>query len=115
MINIRIVSAKLTAFLLIFLLSPIHSAWSEDSDVEELKAQQQKLRELLDRIGETQDLRGKQRDTLRKLEKQMSCNWELINDYDSCEEKHRQDLEAHIKCKQKAKAKATECLTSVTE
>ena len=100
---------------MIVFLNPVGLAWSESTDTDELRAQQQKLRGLLDRIGEAQELRGEQHTTLRKLEKQMSCNWGLIQDYDICEQKYKDNLEAHVSCKQEAKKKAVECLSSSSE
>ena len=105
----------LAIFLIIVFLIPAGNAWSENSNTEELRAQQQQLKELLDRIGEAQDQRGKQREMLIKLEKQMSCNWELIQDYDNCELKHKDNLEEHVNCKREAKKKAAECLSSAAE
>ena len=105
----------LLTLLAVISLTPISLAWSASAETEELKAQQQKLRELLDRIGEAQDQRGKQRATIKKLEKQMSCNWGLIQDYDNCEKKYADNLEAHVDCKRDAKEKAIECLSLSSE
>lgn len=101
--------------LLAIFLNPVGFAWSTSTDTEELRSQQQKLKELLDRIGEAQDQRKEQRTMLRKLEKQMSCNWELIQDYDVCEKNHKDHLEEHINCKREAKKKAVDCISTSAE
>lgn len=90
-------------------------ALAEDQQSQEIREQQKDLRELLDRIGETQDQRKDQRATLKKLEKQMSCNWALIQDYENCEKQFKDNLEAHVKCKHEAKEKASQCLNEASE
>jgi septal ring factor EnvC (AmiA/AmiB activator) len=111
----RMFKLNLNIFLIVFLLCPFGLAWSDTTGTEDLKAQQQKLKELLDRIEEAQDQRSQQRDMLRKLEKKMSCNMELIQDYDDCEKKYKDNLEEHVNCKHEAKKKAAECISSSDE
>lgn len=101
--------------MVLVFLNPVGLAWSDSTDTEDLRTQQQKLKELLDRIGEAQEQRGQQREMLKKLEKRMSCNWKLIQDYDDCEKKFRDNLEAHVNCKHEAKKKAAECISSSNE
>ena len=104
---------KIFLFLTITCLG--HTAWADDQQTQDIKEQQKDLKELLDRIGEAQDQRKDQRDTLKKLEKQMSCNWTLIQDYENCEKQFKDNLEAHVKCKHEAKEKATKCLNEASE
>lgn len=112
---------KLKQFLKILLLVsfsfalPCSFAWADDQQTQELKEQQKNLKELLDRIGEAQDQRKEQRATLNKLEKQMSCNLTLIQDYENCEDQYKNNLEAQIKCKHEAKEKAAQCLSEAAE
>lgn len=112
--SIRI-NKKLLLLLAAIILNPINFAWSDNDNIDELRKQQRELRDLLDRIGEAQDQRDKKHATLKRLEKQMSCNWGLIQDYDNCEMKHKSNLEAHVSCKQEAKKKAIDCMSSSTE
>jgi len=103
---------KYLIFLLaLVFLNPVTIAWSDDTDTETLRTQQQKLRQLLDRIGETQEQNEQQKDTIKKLEKKMSCNWELLQAYEACEKNIKDNLEAQINCKQEARKKATKCLS----
>jgi len=106
-------SIKKSLFLLLALavLNPVTLTWSDDTDTELLKSQQHKLRELLDRIGEAQEKSEQQKDMINKLEKKMSCNWGLLQDYEACEKKYKDSLEAHVNCKYEAKKKAAECLS----
>ncbi|WP_455218301.1 hypothetical protein [Kaarinaea lacus] len=111
----QIFTSVLSTLLASILLFTCNTALSASTETEELRVQQQKLKELLDRIGEAQDKRGKQYATLKKLERQMACNWGLIQDYDDCEKQHANNIEAHLNCKQAAKKKAIDCLSSSAE
>lgn len=104
------------AFILLLLISCMYSsAWAEGDQSKEIREQQQSLKELLDSIGEAQEQRKEQRATLKKLEKQMSCNMTLIQDYENCEKQYKDNLEAHVKCKHEAKQRAADCLSSSDE
>jgi len=112
---------KLKQTVKLFLLAsiaytwPYSASWADNKQEQELKEQKENLRELLDRISDVQAERKEQRATLNKLEKQMSCNMTLIEDYDNCESQFKNNLELHVKCKHEAKEKAAKCLGSINE
>ena len=115
MISKKKTKINLIFFLVIILLNPISIAWSDDANSETLNDQRLKLKELLDRIEETQDQRNQQKATLKKLERKMSCNMELLKDYETCEKNFKDNLEEQVTCKHEAKKKASECLSSSEE
>lgn len=106
----KIFRYKLLILITVF-LSLFCAGLTADESVEELKKQQIELRKLLDKIAEEQDKRGEQKAMLNVFERQMSCNWKLIQDYESCETLHKNDLENHLSCKRQAKKNAVECLS----
>lgn len=91
---------------------PVSTALAEN---EELKEQQQKLRQILEEIGDSREQRAEQRAQLEKLNKKMQCNWALIQGYDACDKKYKEQKQEQINCTQQAKEKATECLSEIDE
>ena len=102
----------LSTFLLIFLAS-ISLAADEISD--ELEEQKQKLQQILDEIGNVREQRTEQRALLEKLNQKMQCNWSLIQDYDACDKKYKEQKQEQLDCTQKAKEKAAKCLSEIDE
>ena len=90
-------------------------AFAADETSSELKEQQQKLQELLGEIEKTRESRAEQKALLEKLSKKMQCNWDLIQDYDACEKKYKEDEQEKLSCAQKAKERASDCLSEIGE
>ena len=99
------------------LLLAIHSsiAFASETESNDLKEQQLKLQEILDKIGEVREQRAEQKVLLEKLSKKMQCNWDLIQDYDACEKKYNEQKQEQLSCAQKAKERARTCLSEIDE
>lgn len=95
----------LIAILFTFLVSP---GWANDSSA--LQEQQQRLRQLLDKIDKSNQERTQHNARLQRLEHQQACNWSLIQDYKACEQRHSALPSAYLPCTQQAKDKAAVCL-----
>jgi hypothetical protein len=95
----------------LMLVIPISTTWANEAENNELKEQQLKLQQILEEIGETREKRVKQRAQLEKLNHKMQCNWALIQAYDACNEKFKEQKQEQLSCSQQAKEKAKECLS----
>ena len=97
---------------LLFSMS-ITISFASDADTKELKEQQQKLQQILDEIGVVQEQRAEQKALLEKLSRKMQCNWDLIQDYDACDKKYKEQKQEQLSCAQKAKERASGCLSDI--
>ena len=99
----------------LLLSTPMSIAFSADATSNELKEQQQKLQEILGEIEKTRESRAEQKALLEKLSNKMQCNWDLIQDYDACEKKYKEEKQEKLNCAQKAKERARDCLSEIGE
>jgi nucleoside-specific outer membrane channel protein Tsx len=95
----------------LILATPASMALANDAENNELREQQLKLQQILEEIGETREKRVQQRAQLEKLNHKMQCNWTLIQAYDACDEKFKEQKQEQLSCSQQAKEKAKECLS----
>ena len=103
----------LSTLLLLTVAAPISLA--SDEKTNELKEQQQKLQQILNEIGDVREQRAEQRVMLENLNKKMQCNWDLIQNYDACDNKYKEQKQEQINCARQAKEKVTECLSEIGE
>ncbi len=97
----------------LLLSTPASTTWANDAENDELKEQQQKLQRILDEIGDAREQRTEQRALLEKLNNKMQCNWTLIQAYDSCDKKYKEQKLEQLNCTKQAKEKAKECLSEI--
>lgn len=96
-----------------FLTSPISTTWATEEENKELKDQQEKLQGILNEIGDLREQRTEQRALLEKLNGKMQCNWTLIQAYDACDKKYKEQKQEQLSCVQKARDEATKCLSDL--
>jgi hypothetical protein len=99
----------------LLLCVPTSSVFSNDATPDELKEQQLKLQKILDEIGDMREQRSEQKAVLEKLSEKMQCNWDLIQDYDACSKKYKEQKQEQLSCAQKAKERARGCLSDIGE
>jgi cell division protein FtsB len=104
----------LVMMVLTITLFPL-TARADDKELQDIKEQQLKLKQLVDQISKLQDERKEQKAKLEKLNTQMQCNWTLLKAYDACEKDNRDNLQVQIDCKLKAKNEAKNCLSSIED
>ena len=104
----------LVMMVLTITLFPL-TARADDKELQDIKEQQLKLKQLVDQISKLQDERKEQKAKLEKLNTQMQCNWTLLKAYDACEKDNRDNLQGQIGCKLKAKDEAKNCLSAVND
>lgn len=97
----------------IFLITPLSFTMAEEVESTELKQQQQELQQLLKKIEEAREQRSEQKELLEKLNKKMECNWSLIQDYDACDKKYKDNPQEQLECAKKSKERARECLSDI--
>ena len=94
---------------------PTSIVFASDASTNELKEQQQKLQKILGEIEKTRESRAEQKALLEKLNKKMQCNWDLIQNYDACSKKYKEQKKEQLSCAQKAKDRAKGCLSELGE
>lgn len=52
----------------------------------------------------------KQKEAVQAMEKKLECNYNLLQAYNACEEKHKKDSKEYINCMTKAKKASTGCM-----
>ena len=113
--------SKLKTLLYIIVLGalllciPPSTVFASDTELSELKEQQQKLQEILGEISEVREQRAEQKALLEKLSQKMQCNWDLIQDYDACDKKYKDQKQEQLSCAQKAKERASDCLSEIEQ
>ncbi len=111
--KLRIQGFIITLGILLF-TTHASTTWANDAEENDaLKEQQQKLQQILDEIGDAREQRTEQRALLEKLNQKMQCNWTLIQDYDTCDKKHKEQKQGQLNCTQQAKERAKECLSNI--
>jgi septal ring factor EnvC (AmiA/AmiB activator) len=93
----------------LFLLAVYSSALGA-SELDDIKSTQAQLEQMLEKLQQTEQERKNQSQALKRLEKQLNCNWQLIQSYESCESRYSMDPEAYLACSTRAKAAARQCL-----
>jgi SAM-dependent MidA family methyltransferase len=89
------------------------SVFASDAELSEIKEQQKKLQEILGEISDVREQRAEQKALLEKLSQKMQCNWDLIQDYDACDKKYNEQKQEKLNCAQKAKERASDCLSEI--
>jgi hypothetical protein len=99
--------------MLTLLLTVTTSLAGEMDDLKQLNQHQQRLQQLqqlLDDLKKSEQQRDQQKAVLENLEKQMECNWTLIQSYETCEQLYQRASQELLDCTRKAKANAASCL-----
>ncbi|WP_455223345.1 hypothetical protein [Kaarinaea lacus] len=68
------------------------------------------LKNLQMELEQKQEALDKQKKAVKALEKKLECNYNLLQAYNQCEEKHEKNSEEYIKCMDKAKTTNAGCL-----
>jgi hypothetical protein len=98
---------RLIPLLFLFILN---GGWAADNDLDTLKQQQRQLEEMLSALKNSEQQYQQQKAAVKKLTRQLECNWTLIQSYETCQALYKDDLQALIDCTSKAKQNATRCL-----
>ena len=97
----------LVAILLVLALA---ESWAGESDVDTLKQHQQQLQKLLRELEQAGKQRNQHHASLDKLERQLECNWRLIQSYDTCKIRYETVPAEYLKCATEAKRNAAKCM-----
>ncbi|HEY5601974.1 MAG TPA: hypothetical protein VIM41_02595 [Gammaproteobacteria bacterium] len=76
---------------------------------DNLQKDQQRLDNLQKDLDQKQDALDKQKKAVKALEKKLECNYNLLQAYNLCEEKHKKDSPDYPKCMEKAKTSNAGC------
>ncbi|MCI0505950.1 MAG: hypothetical protein L0Z73_07530 [Gammaproteobacteria bacterium] len=69
-----------------------------------------RLENLKKELEQKQESLGKQKEAVKALEKKLECNYNLLQAYNQCEEKHEKNSDDYPKCMEKAKTSNAGCL-----
>lgn len=88
------------------------AATSLAGEMDDLKQQQQRLQQLLDDVKKSEQQRDRQKAVIERLQRQLECNWTLIQSYGICEQLYQNAPQGLLDCTRKAKANAMNCLAA---
>lgn len=71
---------------------------------------QKKLEELVNQIKEQSETIEMQKKDIEAMEKRLECNYNLLQSYNKCEEKHEKSSDSYVNCMKKAKSDGGSCL-----
>jgi septal ring factor EnvC (AmiA/AmiB activator) len=93
-------------YLLPFVLVITASAAVADNLAKDKKT----LENLQMELEQKQEALDKQKKAVKALEKKLECNYNLLQAYNQCEEKHEKNSEEYPKCMEKAKTSNAGCM-----
>jgi septal ring factor EnvC (AmiA/AmiB activator) len=96
----------LVAALLVLALA---ESWADENDTASLKQHQQQLQELLLELDQAGKQRSQHHAALDRLERQLECNWRLIQSYEVCKKLHDTVPMEYRHCTTTAKQNAVKC------
>jgi hypothetical protein len=70
---------------------------------------QSRLENLKKELEQKQESLDKQKKAVKALEKKLECNYNLLQAYNQCEEKHEKNSDDYLKCMEKAKTSNAGC------
>ena len=71
---------------------------------------EKKLDELLNQIKQQSQTIEMQKKDIEVMEKKLECNYNLLQSYNQCEEKHEKNSDGYVNCMKKAKSDGSACL-----
>jgi len=96
----------LVAALLVLALA---ESWADENDTASLRQYQQQLQKLLLELDQAGKQRNQQHAALDKLERQLKCNWRLIQSYEVCKKLYDAVPVEYLHCTTTAKQNAVKC------
>ena len=77
-----------------------------------LAEDEKKLEEMLEQIKQQSETIEMQKKDIEAMEKRLECNYNLLQSYNKCEEKHEKNSDGYVNCMKKAKSDGSSCLNS---
>ncbi|WP_455208452.1 hypothetical protein [Kaarinaea lacus] len=77
---------------------------------DNLAKDKKRLENLEMELEQKQEALDKQKEAVKALEKKLECNYNLLQAYNQCEEKHEKNSDEYLKCMQKAKTTNSGCM-----
>lgn len=88
----------------------VFSAWvGEVALADNLAKDKKRLENLQVELEQKKEALKKQKDAVKAMEKKLECNYNLLQAYNQCEEKHKKDSDDYVKCMEKAKSSSDGC------
>ena len=82
---------------------------SSTAFADSLAKDKKRLENLQLELEQKQEALDKQKEAVKAMEKKLECNYNLLQAYNQCEEKHEKNSEEYLNCMQKAKTVNTGC------
>jgi len=77
---------------------------------DNLSKDKKTLNNLQKELEQKQEALDKQKKAVKALEKKLECNYNLLQAYNQCEEKHEKNSDEYVKCMGKAKNTNAGCM-----
>ena len=76
---------------------------------DNLAKDKKRLENLQVELEQKKEALQKQKEAVKAMEKKLECNYNLLQAYNQCEEKHQKDSDEYVSCMEKAKSSSDGC------
>ena len=94
---------KYTFLVILLLISSVSLA-------DNLAKDKKRLENLQMELEQKKEALDKQKEAVKAMEKKLECNYNMLQAYNACEEKHKKDSPDYIGCMDKAKKANSGCM-----
>ena len=77
---------------------------------DNLAKDKKRLENLQTELEQKKEALEKQKEAVKAMEKKLECNYNMLQAYNACEEKHKKDSPDYVNCMNKAKEANSGCM-----
>lgn len=104
---------RVLVVLLPVLCWPLVGSAADSNGQMSTEQMEQKLSTVEEQVKQQKEELQQQRDKAAQLEKQVNCNYTLLNGYKACENKFDKTTQEYLDCSLKAKKDYEQCLSAI--
>lgn len=79
---------------------------------DNLAKDKKRLENLQTELDQKKEALEKQKEAVKAMEKKLECNYNMLQAYNACEEKHKKDPPDYVNCMNKAKEANAGCMNN---
>lgn len=92
-----------------YILPLLFAIASNAAFADSLAKDKKRLENLELELEQKQEALDKQKEAVKAMEKKLECNYNLLQAYNQCEEKHEKNSDEYLNCMKKAKTSNDGC------
>lgn len=93
-----------------YILTVVLLVISSVSLADNLAKDKKTLENMQKELEQKKEAMEKQKEAVKAMEKKLECNYNLLQSYNMCEEKHKKDSKDYVNCMTKAKEAGKGCM-----